>query len=194
MNWYISTEPAREPLTIQEAKQHLRVTHDDEDSYILSLIKMARRYCEQVQGRAYLTQTQVLQLDEFPILSDVPIELPNPPLISITSIAYVDSAGDTQTWSSSYYTVDIRHEPGRVYPGYTYTYPSVRDQRNAVTITYTAGYGTNPASVPQEYRHAMLLMLAHWYEYRQPVLSTGTIQKVPDAAKSLLNIGRVQFI
>jgi uncharacterized phiE125 gp8 family phage protein len=68
MNWHdrATVAPASEPISIAEAKDHLRIDHDDEDDYIDGLIQMAREQVESDCARALMTQTRVLTLDRFP--------------------------------------------------------------------------------------------------------------------------------
>lgn len=141
MNWYVSTLPCAEPVSLDEMKLHLRIDGTDEDTLITSLIQAARSYCEDYQARAYISQTLTLKLNDFPVTDS--IRLPRPPLVSVDSITYVDNNGATQTVSSSVYTVDTVSEPGYVYLSYNQNWPyDVRLIPNAVTITYKAGYAT----------------------------------------------------
>jgi hypothetical protein len=70
------------------------------------------------------------------------VELKNFPLIDITQIQYVDSAGDTQTLSTDVYTVDADSTPGRFYLSYNQSWPTTRSTPKAVTVSYRAGYAT----------------------------------------------------
>lgn len=185
-----SLPAADEPITLTEAKAHLRIDAADtaEDNAITGFITAAREYCETYQGRQYMTATRVHQLDRFP--SCHVIRLPYPPLISITSVVYVDSAGVTQTLDPSKYIVDAISQPGRIAPSYSNYWPATRQQIGAVTITYACGYGA-AADVPQRIKQAILLLVGHWWENREAVLS-GTISKeIEFAVQALLGPERV---
>ena len=151
--------PTAEPVSLDALKAHLRVDGGDEDELLAAYCAAAREACETFQGRAYVAQIWQVTLDRFPgpgedwvadkdfVPSADPfsvgvIKLPRPPLQSITSIAYVDANGATQTLAASGYQVDTASEPGRVLPAYNGSWPSTRAQPNAVTITFTAGYAT----------------------------------------------------
>jgi len=134
----ITLEPVGEPLSLVAAKLHLRVDHASDDLLITSLIRVAREMCEVYEGRSYLVRTMQVKLDSF----QNEIRLPFPPLVSVSSITYIDAAGDTQTLSTDYYEVDTHTEPGRVYLAYNYNWPSVRPYPQVITITYKAGYMT----------------------------------------------------
>jgi uncharacterized phiE125 gp8 family phage protein len=146
----------------------------DEDTLLGDLITKARLICETLQGRAYITRTYELTLDEWPrgIL-----DLPMPPAIAITSIVYTDAEGTATTWSATEYQLDATGFVGRLTPAYGYVWPSTTLRTLAgIKITYTAGYGATAASVPANYRHAMLLCIGDLYENRE---NTDTIEHRP---------------
>lgn len=158
--------PEDEPLTLEEAKAHLRVEHSDEDSYIGALISVARQVAEEFTRRVFVTQTWELRLDRFPDSSECPIYVSLPPLQSVTSISYLDTEGVTQVWSALEYIVDSKSEPARITPAYGKTWPTVRNQISPITIRYEAGYG-DAEDVPQAIKQAMYLIIGHLYERRE---------------------------
>lgn len=182
MSLTLSSGPATEPVTTAEAKTHLRVTDSNSDTYIDTLIATARLACERETNRAFITQTWVLRLDSFP---DV-IRLRKCPVISVSSIAYVDSNGDSQTLSSSLYQVDTSTEPARIIPAYGQTWPTTRSQINAVTVTFTCGYG-GASSVPVAIKHAIKLLISHWFEVREPVVMGTIVASLPMSVQYLLD-------
>lgn len=139
MNLEITVAPASLPISVAEAKRHLRVTGTDEDTHIKTLIRAATAHVEALTRRALVTRTAVMRMDAFPSGA---IEVPLAPLRSVTSIAYIDTAGDSQTWAASKYDVDVRSRPGRIEPAYGEVYPSTRDDMNAVTVTFVCGHAT----------------------------------------------------
>lgn len=191
--------PSSEPLTTAEAKAHLRVTDSSEDTYIDSLVAAARQHVEEVTRRALLTQTWEFSLDAFPLaplirtqwgafahVRQVPIIIPRPPLQSVTQIEYVDVDGTTQTLSASRYRVDSKSEPGRLTAALDQYWPTVAPVTNAVTITYDAGVA-NAADIPDAIKHAIKLLVSHWYEHREAVdVGARHVTRVPEAADALL--------
>ena len=159
----LKTAPASEPISVDEAKAHLRVTFTDDDSYIASLVTAARIACEQSTQRAFITQTWEKFIDAFPADG---IDLPYPPTLSLTSIKYIDINGTLQTLSGASYKLDVVSTPGWVVPAYGYTWPTAREEINAVTLEYITGYGS-AASVPQPIKQAMHLLVGQWYENRE---------------------------
>lgn len=187
----VITPPAFEPVTLDEAKAHLRVEITDDDDLISRLITAAREDAEEWQGRAYITQTLRLTLDRFP-WGDGPIWLPRPPVQSVTQIAYVDSAGVQQIVDPSIYRVDTAHEPARIVPDTDQSWPD--DELApvaAVTVDYVAGYGDVGADVPAAIRQAILLILGHLYENREDVVIGRSVIRIPMASQHLLAKGRV---
>ncbi len=162
---------ASEPVTRTEAKAHLRVDFSDDDDLIDNLITAAREYCEAFTNRRFITETKTYKLDVFPA-GDL-IELPCAPVQSpITSIAYVDVNGTTQTFSSASYSLRNDRAKGEVVLGYGYSWPTTRDQPAAVTITYVAGYGDLTTDVPEAIRAAIKLLVADMYEHREAQVET----------------------
>jgi uncharacterized phiE125 gp8 family phage protein len=184
------TAPASEPITTNEAKAHLRIDASDEDNLITGYITAARQLCELYARRALVTQTWDLSLEQWPGCDQ--IELPRPPLQSVTSISYIDSNGATSTLASSSYIVDTASEPGRVILAYGATWPTVTLRPGpAITVRYVAGYGA-AAAVPELYKQALKLIVGHFFENReQVVLQPGlTVAQLPMAAQALLMVDR----
>lgn len=178
------TDAAIEPLSFSEARDHLRINCTDDAVYVNSLIEAARRYVEHETSRSLITTTWRLSLDCFPTCSW--IEIHKAPLIAVSSVTYVDTAGTVQTWDSANYEVDNDSEPCRLSLAYSKVWPSIREQVNAVKVTFTAGYGSSGSNVPEGLKHAMKLMIGHWYETREAVTTEGTPHTVPMSVDSLL--------
>lgn len=172
------TPPAAEPITLSEAKAQCRVDTSDEDAYITGLITVAREYLEETLDISILNQTWEARYDSFPIWE---IILPRPPMaVGTVTIEYRDEAGQTQTITSAAnaFQVDRNVIPGRIYPLYNGVWPAVRGDENSVLVRWVAGYGASGASAPAILRQAMLLLVAHWFEMRQPVFA-GYSQVLP---------------
>lgn len=193
MGLKLATGPAIEPVTLLEAKEQLSIaaavtTHD---ALIGRLIAAARAWTETYCGRGWINQTWRLTLSEFPAGGE--IVLPRAPLSSVTSITYVDSDGATQTLSTSDYEADTTNEPGRVLRAYNVAWPVARDKKNAVTITYVVGHGDEPADVPEDARHAILMQVAHLFQRRE-ASTEQALHETPLAVRTLLDSYRVGIV
>jgi len=174
-------------VTLQEAKDQLRITSEDDDVYLAGLIDKAEQYVERQTERQLRTATWTLTLDEFPD----EIELRVLPIATITSIVYTDSNGTSQTLAAASYQTEKTSPdvPARIQPAYGLTWPSTRsDTLGAVVVTFTAGYGAASA-VPVLYRHAILLVIAHWFQLREPLNIGNIVNPLPHALDSLLSLG-----
>jgi uncharacterized phiE125 gp8 family phage protein len=165
------TGPASEPVTLDEAKAHLRVDGDDEDDYITSLIVAARQAAEAYTRRALITQTWRHTGDRF----TGTVTLPHQPVQSVASVAI-----DGEALPGYAYETDT--STGRVKALAAYA----ADDIGGVAITYTAGYG-DAADVPMQIRQAILLTVGHMHENRES-------QEMPGYAKRLLDPYRVMLI
>ncbi len=182
------TAPPVEPVTLAEAKAHLRVDGNDRDPVIDRLIAAARQAVESGEpwslNRSLITTTGRVALDGFAGVRD-PIELPRPNLLSVVSVKYDDSAGVEQTLAPSLYRVITDGAPGRVACAINQQWPITSGEPSSVRITYTAGYGATAASVPACVKQAMLLLIGDMHEHGESIL-TGTISSVLPTLRSLL--------
>ena len=191
-----ATQPAVEPVTLAEAKSHLRVDTSDDDAYIIGLIRAAREWVEQYLDRTLVHTQWVMRFDRFPPDSTADIELPRPPVATggtatAVTVAYTLEAGTTAAFSTNLFRVDRDATPGAVKTNYGETWPPHREDDNSVSVTWWAGYGSSGADVPVAIRHAMLMLCSHWYETRGAATMTGAApQDVPFGVKALLNTQR----
>lgn len=175
--------PAVEPVSLAEAKAHLRVAHDSDDDLIAAHIAAARQMCEQHTGCAFINRTFKLYLDRWsgsPLsqwwdgvveaadtnLLDAVLMLPKPPLQSVTAIRTYDAGGVASVFSASGYLVDAVSKPGRIVLADGASVPSPLRKVNGVEIEFIAGYGASASFVPQVLRQAVLQLVAYLYENR----------------------------
>lgn len=184
--WALSVviEPATEPVTLTEVKSQLRIDSSTEDTYLNTLITAARIVAENRTQRSLITTTWDYFISEFPCGDE--ILLRRPKLQSVTSLKYKDTDGTETTWGTSNYIVDTASDPGRIVLAYGITWPSLAlYPANPITIRYVAGYGA-AAAVPQPIKQAMLYLVSHWFENREPV-SEQMLEKVPMTFDLLIN-------
>lgn len=155
--------PAEEPVTLEAVKLHLRVDGEGEDALIQSLIAASRQQAEAMTGRVLVTQKWRYTSDQFPAAA---IALPNPPLVSVERIGYLDSEGNDQEIPPAGYRVHTSALIGMVSPGVNQRWPATFPDPEAITVDFTAGYG--PADkVPPAIKQWMLLSIGTWYACRE---------------------------
>lgn len=170
-----TSPPAVEPLSLAQAKRQVEVatgeTHWDQ---LLEedLIPAAREWVEEWTRRQLITATWQLTLDRFP---DRPhLWLPRPPIQSVTSLQYYDTDGVEQTWAASNYLLAADGDDGRLATAPEISWPQTQQRLDAVTVSYVAGFGDAAADMPAGIRHALRLLVEHWFENRGPVV-VGTV-------------------
>ena len=176
------TAATENPLTTAELKAHSHIDTSDDDAQVAAYIAAATQDTEAFLWRTLCTTTWVLTIDRFPT-SDY-IDLPRPPLQTVTHVKYYDTANVQQTLSSGDYDVDASTEPGRIYIDRSTGWPSVYDRRNAVEIRYVAGYGA-AAAVPEMIKQSIRMKAAHWYENREALIIGVSAMDTPMAAQRL---------
>jgi uncharacterized phiE125 gp8 family phage protein len=186
----VTTPPTIEPVTLVEAKEHLRVTEADEDSYITGLITMAREMCEEYQRRSYIETGFDFWLRAFP--SGGEIVLPRSPLRVVSAVSYF-TPDDTETVvDAAVYNVDDVTKPGRIVRAESATWPTATLRTSkGVKISFTAGHGTLAADVPQRMIHAIKLIIADFFEQRQPIVVGTIAAELPLNVKWLLDHDRL---
>ncbi len=178
LNPSVISEPALEPVTLAEARLHVRADGTQEDDALSQMIIAARIVAENVTGKRWVTQTLLYKLDAFPKWE---LKLPEPPLASVTSVKYYNEEGVFTTLSSSLYRViTSRHA---IEPAFNEVWPATRPIADAVEITYTAG--TAVALVPATIKRGILFLVGHWFLNREDVV-TGTISTEISRASKFL--------
>ncbi|HYD17047.1 MAG TPA: head-tail connector protein [Patescibacteria group bacterium] len=150
--------PPSEPLTLEETKEHLRITHDADDDALAALIRTARQICEQHTGLALIARDCRMYLDAWP---GTVIELPRPPLADVAAITLYDASGETSVFPATDYAVDTVGRPGRI--RLTAAPPLPGAALNGIEIAFTAGYGEDASDVPSSLREGMKRLVAYLY-------------------------------
>ena len=175
MRVLVVTPPAAEPVTPAELREYLRLDGTAEDPLLRVLIAAARGRAEDYTRRSFVTSTLRATLD-VPAYRRGVIDLPRPPIRSVTSVA----VGTDAALAPSAYVVDA--DLGTVAPA-----ASEWGSGDRLTVQYAAGYGADPDDVPAELRVAVLRIAATLYEHREDTI-TGTITAgMPLDAKALLD-------
>lgn len=180
--------PSVKPVTVADIAAQVRADLTLEttlvEAYIAAVVEKAEAYTR----RALISQTWEMVLDCFP---DREILLPLAPLLSVTSIKYLDGAGVLQTIDSSGYSVDTASTPGRVVPAYGTSWPGTQDMPGAVVVRYVCGYGPAAADVPASIKAWIMLNVSSLYENRDTVIIGNIVNELNTMADSLINTYRV---
>jgi uncharacterized phiE125 gp8 family phage protein len=159
MALFRTVEPAVEPVTLAEAKAHLRLDGAAEDELLAGLIRAARQELERATGLALIDQHWRMTLDAVPETVAVPLH----PIREIVAVTAFGSEGDASTVPAGDYTADLASRPARLR---FLKRPSPGRSMNGIEIDVRAGFGEAGGDVPEPLRRALLVLVAHWYEFR----------------------------
>jgi len=184
-----SVAPVADVITLAQAKEHCRISHDDEDLYISSLIAAAVSYVDGdgLLGRAMITQTWVQWVPQSPGW----VRLAMGPFQALVSVEYYNAAGDLLAADLADFETRLSGDHVICKPRENAEWPNADDRADAIKITYRVGFGDDADDVPAGIRHALLMLVSHWYENREAVIvGTGAIN-TPMAFDMLINRERV---
>lgn len=176
--------PTDLPVSVDEARSHLRVDDSLDDAAIEAMIRAALAHAEKWTGQPFESQTWEQVLDAFPAAA---IDLELGPVLSVTSVAYDDEDGAEQTVDAENFVLDTASRCGRVVPSAGFEWPATLDAINAVRVRFVVGAGA-----PEDVRHSILLLIAHWYANREAA-SEKPMTDVPFGASALLSLHRRMF-
>jgi uncharacterized phiE125 gp8 family phage protein len=186
------TAPAALPVSLSEVKAQLRIEHDDENNYLDRLINAAIAMVDAkgILGQAIITQTWAQWLPQTP---DREILLAIGPVQSVDAVKYYDDDGILQTDTLANFDVFGLPFSKIVKPKTGFNWPIPQVRPDAIKIEYTVGYGDTSASVPDTIRHAMLMLIAYWYENRENELIGVNSKTLPFGFDDLLNLHRERW-
>ena len=184
----VVTPATSNPLTLTEAKTHLKVDTTADDTFITNLIRSATSSAQEYTNRFFIATTIQQFGDKWEDISN----LFKSPVASVTVIKYVDPSGSLQTLSTDVYFVDDVNKPARIGLKPNQSFPEIIDRLNAIYVEYVVGIAAGPDEVDEGIRQALLLTIGNWYQNRQAVV-TGTIAtELPMNAKFLLDQYKIQ--
>lgn len=165
--WKVTTAPSIEPITASDVKLYARIDGSSEDDLIEGFIQSVRESTEKFLGRALINQSITLSLNEWP---ESPIDLPRPPLVSITEVRLVAEDGTETAYSSDNYYDRTKIEPGQLVIKFDKTEPCNDDRYfGGYEIEFVAGYGSSADDVPHAIKTGMTMWVADIYENRVPI-------------------------
>jgi uncharacterized phiE125 gp8 family phage protein len=178
--------PLVSPITLPEVKFQLRIEHDEDDALITRLIDLATAFADVkgVLGKAMITQTWADWMGPNPTQS---VQLLLGPVQSVNAVKYYDVDGNLQTDTLSNYNLFGLPSRKIVEPKSGFNWPVTQDRDDAIQIEYVIGYGDDPSDVPRTVRHALMLMVGHWYENREQT-QMDQLADIPFGFMELINI------
>jgi uncharacterized phiE125 gp8 family phage protein len=184
------TGPAVEPITLAQAKTHLRVDGTDEDDYIETLIAAAVSHVDAQGslGRAMITQTWAQWVPQ----QTGYVRLLMGPFQTLDAIDYYDEAGTLLAADVDDFDVMLYNDFVQIRPKDNAEWPTTDDRMDAIRLTYTVGFGDAATDVPGGIRHALLMLVAHLFEHRMAV-SDASMFVTPMAVDALLDNERVSW-
>lgn len=176
--WYpaaVTVAPSSEPISLVQAKTQCRVDGSDSDVDLSGLIAAARSHLEAYCGTPFVARTVAVKCDTFADFAAFPVA----PLSSVSSVEYFDSAGVEQVLDSAIYeargdglTASVALITGK-------SWPSIQTG-SRITVTAAVGYD----DVPDAVKHAMLLLISHWFDNRS---ASGSSSEIPHGVDALLS-------
>lgn len=182
------TAPAATPISVDEVKAQLRIEHTDDDALLTRLISVAVAMTDVkgVLGQAIITQTWSQWMGPNPTQS---VQLLLGPVQSVTAVKYYDVDGVLQTDTLANYQVFGVPSKTTVGPKEGFAWPVTQERDDAIKIEYVVGYGDASTDVPDTIRHALMLMIGHWYDNREQT-QMDELYDIPFGFMELLNIHR----
>lgn len=188
------TAPAIEPITLAQAKEHLRVDGTEQDDYITLLIAAARQRIESDTRRALIRQKWMASIiGDFGLC--LPVELPRPNLMAAETFL-LEYRNSSEVWTAHAGNMrQTSREPALLWAT---SLPTDIDEAHHSTdaiwrATYWSGYGSLATDVPGPLRHAVLMLTAHLFERREILISGATVSEVPKTLDWLIDSFRVPW-
>ena len=160
----VETPAVIDPITVDELKAFSRIDYSDEDPLLFSFIKTVTSASEKYTGRAFIKRTTVMKMDYWP---GTIIELPYPPLISVTKVATLDE-DDTETeYSSDNYYILTNGTPGKLVLKQGVSEPINTDRDyGGFLVRYKNGYGDTPDDIPEDLKLGLMMWAAKFQATR----------------------------
>jgi uncharacterized phiE125 gp8 family phage protein len=189
-------------LTVADLKSQSLIDTGDDDAYLAGLCAAVQAAFEGPNGCgiAFIQQQWKMTLDYWPPVAVAPfasmedmIRLPLWPVMSVDSLNYIDTGGNQQTLDPSNYITDLGSNPARIARAFGRVWPPTLFQLGSVQVIFTAGFGVDATTVPQDLKQGMMMLAGHYYENREAVTDGRVNQpfEVPFGVQAIMDRYRV---
>jgi len=188
--YQVITQASTYPVSLTEAKSHLKVDTTADDTYITSIIKAATQLSEEYTNRFFIDTVIEQTCSDFEQLQT----LFKSKVSAVTHVKYYDSNNSLQTLDTAVYDEQLDYEPSQIQLADGKSFPSITKRNDAVVAKYTVGYGSAASDVPEIIKQAILLTIANFYQNRNSVVIGRIATKLPMNVKWLLDTYKVQIV
>ena len=186
----VITPASTYPVSLTEARSHLKVDTTADDTYITSIIKAATQLSEEYTNRFFIDTVIEQTCSDFEQLQT----LFKSKVSAVTHVKYYDSNNSLQTLDTAVYDEQLDYEPSQIQLADGKSFPSITKRNDAVVAKYTVGYGSAASDVPEIIKQAILLTIANFYQNRNSVVIGRIATKLPMNVKWLLDTYKVQIV
>jgi len=188
--YQVITPASTYPVTLTEAKSHLKVDTTADDTYITSIIKAATQLSEEYTNRFFIDTVIEQYASSFADLQT----LFKSKVSAVAYVKYYDSDNSLQTLSASVYDTQLNYEPSQIQLTDGQSFPTITKRNDAVVARYTVGYGSSASDVPEIIKQAILLTIGNFYQNRNSVVIGRIATELPQNSKWLLDTYKVQIV
>jgi len=187
--YQVITPASTYPVTLTEAKSHLKVDTTADDTYITSIIKAATQLSEEYTNRFFIDTVIDQTCSDFAQLQT----LFKSKVSAVAHVKYYDNDNSLQTLSATIYDTQLQYEPSQIQLAENQSFPSITKRNDAVVARYTVGYGS-ASDVPEIIKQAILLTIGNFYQNRNSVVIGRIATELPQNSKWLLDTYKVQIV
>ena len=177
----VITPPEVKPVTLTKIKQHLRLDHNEDDEYLLGLLDAATLHVEAVTGQFLISRTVRQYVEMIPASRSICLEAW--PVMSVEEVRGFDFDGNPNVFFAGNYRLDIRIDPPALILNANINYQAFS---NGIEIDIIVGYGEIGIDVPSNIIRAILVLIAHWYEFRGALPEGDETGLIPEGINALL--------
>jgi len=188
--YQVITSASTYPVSLTEAKSHLKVDTTADDTYITSIIKAATQLSEEYTNRFFIDTVIEQYASSFADLQT----LFKSKVSAVAYVKYYDSDNSLQTLSASVYDTQLNYEPSQIQLTDGQSFPTITKRNDAVVARYTVGYGSSASDVPEIIKQAILLTIGNFYQNRNSVVIGRIATELPQNSKWLLDTYKVQIV